>query len=175
MKKLSFYFLLFAILVGCNTVKHLKENELLLVKNTIYLDSIKTSKNELNELLIQRPNQKTFGFPLALNFYNLGNPEGPTSPSDWGKKHTKTYNFFKRFFSEKQSIAVAKSAIGLNNWFLKSGQKPIIIDDKKTNISLRNLKTYYQNHGYFKAKKIRSLPPESKLLEIWGLFRKRFI
>ncbi|WP_440880149.1 translocation and assembly module lipoprotein TamL [Tenacibaculum sp. C7A-26P2] len=152
MKKLSFYFLLFAILVGCNTVKHLKENELLLIKNTIYLDSVKTSKNELNELLIQRPNQKTFGLPLALNFYNLGNPEGPTSPSDWGKKYPKTYNFFKRFFSEKQSIAVAKSAIGLNNWFLKSGQKPIIIDDKKTNISLRNLKTYYQNHGYFKAK-----------------------
>ena len=34
MKKLYFYFLLFAILVGCNTVKHLKENELLLVKTT---------------------------------------------------------------------------------------------------------------------------------------------
>ena len=153
MKKLSFYFLLLVIFGSCSTIKYVKENEQLLVKNTIYVDSVKTSDNELNELLIQRPNQKTFNLlPLALYFYNFGNPEGPKTPSEWGKKHPKTYNFFKNTFSEKQSIAVAKSAINFNNWFLKSGQPPVIIDDKKTDITLRNLKTYYQNEGYFKTK-----------------------
>ncbi len=152
MKKLSFYFFLIITLVGCSTIKYVKENEKLLVKNTIYVDSVKTSQEELNELLIQRPNQKTFGLPLALYFYNLGNPEGPKTPATWGKKHPKTYNFFKGVFSEKQSIAVAKSAIGLNNWFLNSGQAPVVINDKKTNISLRNLKTHFQNEGYFKTR-----------------------
>ncbi|CAM1373271.1 translocation and assembly module lipoprotein TamL [Tenacibaculum xiamenense] len=152
MKKLSFYLLLIITLGGCSTIKYVKENQQLLVKNTIYVDSVKTSKEELSELLIQRPNQTTFGLPLALYFYNLGNPEGPKTPATWGVKHPKTYNFFKNVFSEKQSIAVAKSAIGLNNWFLNSGQAPVVINDKKTNISLRNLKTHYQNEGYFKAK-----------------------
>ena len=151
MKKHSFYCLLLLILGGCSTIKYVKENQQLLVKNTVYIDSIKTSESELNELLIQNPNQKTFGLPLALYFYNLGNPEGAKTPSVWGKKHPKTYHFFKTIFSEKQSIAIAKSAIGINHWFLKSGQPPVVINDQKTRISLRNLKTYYQNQGYFKA------------------------
>ena len=143
MKKLSFYLLLIALYTGCSTIKYVKEKEQLLVKNTIYVDSVKTSQEELNELLIQRPNQKTFGLPLALYFYNLGNAEGPKTPATWGKKHPKTYNFFKGVFSEKQSIAVAKSAIGLNNWFLNSGQAPVVINDKKTNISLLQLTAKY--------------------------------
>ncbi len=152
MKKLSFFFLLIAILYSCSTIKYVKENELLLTKNTLYIDSNKVYNKELNELLMQRPNMKTLGIPLSLHFYNLGNPKAPQTPSKWGKKHPKTYSFFKSLFSEKQSIAVAKSAIGLNNWFLKNGQAPVVIDDKKTKKTVQNLKTYYQNHGYFKAK-----------------------
>lgn len=152
MKKLSTYCILFLVLSSCNTIKYVKKNELLLTKNTVIVDSVKTSDLEINELLLQRPNAKTFGLPLSLHFYNIGNPEGPQTPSAWGKKHPRTYNFFKGLFSEKQSISVAKSAISFNNWFLKSGQAPVIIQDKKTRATLLNLKTYFQNEGYFKAK-----------------------
>ncbi|RBW57272.1 hypothetical protein DS884_11885 [Tenacibaculum sp. E3R01] len=152
MKKLSFILLLLVLFYSCNTIKYVKKNELLLARNTIFVDSVKTSDESLNELLIQRPNAKTFGLPLSLYFYNIGNPEGPKTPSKWGKKHPKTYSFFKNTFSEKQSISVAKSAISFNNWFLKSGQAPIIINDRKTKRTIENLNTYLQNHGYFKAK-----------------------
>lgn len=152
MKKLSFICLLLGILSSCSTIKYVKKNELLLTKNIIYIDSTKTSDNEINELILQRPNAKTFGLPLALYFYNLGNPYGPKTPKEWGKKHPKTYNFFKNIFSEKQSISVAKSAINLNNWFIKSGQPPIVINDKRTRNTVKNLKTYFQNEGYFKTK-----------------------
>ncbi|REH56814.1 surface antigen-like protein [Tenacibaculum gallaicum] len=152
MKKLSFFFLLVVLFSSCSTIKYVKENELLLAKNTVYIDSVKNSSGNITELLMQRPNAKALGMPLSLHFYNLGNPEAPKTPSEWAKKHPKTYNFYKNIFSEKQSIAVAKTFIGFNNWFLTSGQAPIIIDDKKTNRTVDNLKAYYQTEGYFRAK-----------------------
>lgn len=153
MKKLSFFFLLVVIFSSCSTIKYVKENELLLAKNTVYIDSVKNSSDNISELLMQRPNAKALGvLPLSLYFYNLGNPEAPKTPSEWGKKHSNTYNFVRSVFSEKQSISVAKTAIGFNNWFLNSGQAPIIIDDAKTEKTVDNLKAYFQTEGYFRAR-----------------------
>ncbi len=151
MKKLSFFFLLVVLFSSCNTIKYVKENELLLAKNTVYIDSVKNSSENITELLIQRPNAKALGMPLSLHFYNLGNPDAPKSPSKWAEKHPKTYSFFKNKFSEKQSISVAKTFIGFNNWFLKSGQAPIVINNIKTRRTVTNLNTYFQNEGYFRS------------------------
>ncbi len=152
MKKLSFFFLLVVLFSSCSTIKYVKENELLLAKNTVFIDSAKNASENITELLMQRPNAKALGMPLSLHFYNLGNPDGPKTPSQWGKKHPKTYNFFKDVFSEKQSISVAKTFIGFNNWFLKSGQAPIIIDDKKTKRTVNNLAAYFRSEGFFRTK-----------------------
>ncbi|WP_272151681.1 BamA/TamA family outer membrane protein [Tenacibaculum aiptasiae] len=152
MKKLSFFFLLVVLFYSCSTIKYVKENELLLAKNTVYIDSSKNSSGNISELLMQKPNAKALGMPLSLHFYNLGNPEGSKTPSEWAKNNPKTYNFFKKNFSEKQSIAVARSFIGFNNWFLKSGQAPIIINDRKTRRTVANLSTYFQTKGYFRSK-----------------------
>ncbi|MGB1042213.1 MAG: hypothetical protein ACPGU6_02380, partial [Tenacibaculum sp.] len=152
MKKLSFFFLLVVLFSSCSTIKYVKDNELLLAKNTVYVDSVKSTNENITELLMQRPNAKALGMPLSLYFYNLGNPDAPKTPSKWAAKHPKTYSFFKNTFSEKQSISVAKTFIGFNNWFLKSGQAPIIIDDKKTRRTVTNLDAYFQNEGYFRTK-----------------------
>ena len=152
MKKLSFFFLLVVLFSSCSTIKYVKENELLLAKNIVYVDSTKNSSENITELLRQRPNAKALGMPLSLYFYNLGNPKGSKTPSEWGKNNPKTYNFFKKNFSEKQSISVAKTFIGFNNWFLKSGQAPIIINDKKTRRTVANLNAYFQTEGYFRSK-----------------------
>ena len=154
MKKLSFFFLLVVLFNSCSTIKFVKENELLLAKNTVYIDSIKNTSENIAQLLMQRPNAKALGVPLSLYFYNLGNPFTPETPSQWGKENPNTYAFFKRKFSEKQSIAMANTFIGLNHWFLNSGQAPIIIDDNKTTRTVTNLNTYFQTEGYFRSKVI---------------------
>ena len=151
MKKLFTLILLFIFLTGCNSVKRVKDNEHLLTKNTVVVNNKKTSSSKLNELIIQKPNNKTLGIPLSLYFYNLGNENKPKTPSEWGKKRQKTYNFIKSVFSEKQSIAFANTMIGLNNWFLRNGQAPVIIEDRKTKKTVQNLKAYYKNQGYFRV------------------------
>ena len=152
MKKLGTLLILILLLSACNSVKRVKDNELLLTKNTVVINGKKTSKTEVNELIVQKPNNKTLGIPLSLYFYNIGNENKPKTPAEWGKKKPKTYNFIKSIFSEKQSIAFANSMIGLNNWFLRNGQAPVIIDDRKTRKTEQTLSAYYKTQGYFKVK-----------------------
>lgn len=152
MKKLLLFLLITLFLSACNSVKRVKDNEHLLTKNTVIVNQKKVSNPKLDELIVQKPNSKTLGAPLSLYFYNLGDAEKPKTPSEWGKKKPKTYNFIKGIFSEKQSIAYANTMIGLNNWFLKSGQAPVIIQDDKIKRTVRNLSAYYKTNGYFQAK-----------------------
>ncbi len=152
MKKLGVLLLLTVFFSACNSVKRVKESEQLLTKNVVLVDGKKTSDPKLDELIVQKPNSKTLGLPLSLYFYNLGNTEKPKTPSEWGQKKPKTYNFIKGIFSEKQSIAFANSMIGLNNWFLKNGQAPSIVDPRKTKRTARNLSAYLKTQGYYQVK-----------------------
>ncbi|CAL2091012.1 Surface antigen-like protein [Tenacibaculum sp. 190524A05c] len=153
MKKLSFYFLFILLLSSCNTIKHVPVNELLLTKTTITVDSVQQNDEKLQELLLQRRNARVLGaLPLSLYFYNLGNPKGSQDVEEWKENHPRWYNTFKDIFSEKQSIAVANSFIGLNQWYLNNGQAPVIIDDKKTRNTEKKFETYFLTEGYFRAK-----------------------
>lgn len=152
MKKVSFYLLLFLIIASCNSVKRVAEKEHLLRSNTIYIDGKKSRNSELYNYVIQKPNSRTFGLPISVYFHNLSNPNYPKTPKEWGLKNKKKYNFFKSLFSEKQSIGIANSYINFNNWFIKNGEAPVIIDDLKTKRTETNLRAYFITQGYFKNK-----------------------
>lgn len=151
MKKIFIYFLLILFLSACSSVKRVKDTKYLLTQNTIIVNDKKNNNKDLTELLVQKPNSKTLGLPLSLYFYNLGDNNKPKKASDWGTLKPKTYNFIKTIFSEKQSISFANSMIGINNWFLKNGQAPITIDDKKIKKTINNLTAYHKNRGYFRV------------------------
>jgi len=42
--------------------------------------------------------------------------------------------------------------IDLNNWFLRNGQSPVIINDNKIKRTVNNLLAYHKNNGYFSVK-----------------------
>ena len=152
MKNIGVLLLLTLFISSCNSVKRVKENEHLLKKNSIIVNGEKSTDPKVQELILQKPNSRTLGIPISLYFYNLGNIDKPQTTTEWGKKKPKIYNFLKGLFSEKQSISYANSMIGLNNWFLNSGQAPVIIDDLKTNKTASNLSAYLKTQGFFQAK-----------------------
>ena len=152
MKKIFIFFLLTLFLSACSSVKRVQDSQFLLTQNTITVNEKKNTNTDLNELLVQKPNSKTLGLPLSLYFYNLGDNTKPKKPSEWGKSKPKTYSFIKNIFSEKQSISYAKNMIGLNNWFLKNGQSPIIVNNDKINKTINYLAAYHKNNGYFRVK-----------------------
>ena len=160
MKKLSVYLLLIFVLLSCTSTKHVAENEYLLTKNIIFLDSAKDKSSELQKYILQKPNPSLLGLPLGLYMHNLGNHNKPKTPAEWGKKNPRSYNFIKSIFSEKQSIAYARSFIKLNQWFLDY-QEPQIMSAKKVENTKNNLWAYYKTQGYFKSKVVSNILRDS--------------
>ncbi|WP_341221096.1 BamA/TamA family outer membrane protein [Polaribacter atrinae] len=150
MKKLSLSFLFLLLLVSCNSTKHVAEGKNMLTQNYIYVDSVKNKSSDIQKYILQKPNPKFLNLPVGLYFHNIGNPNNPKTPSKWGEKNPRSYNFIKNVFSEKQSIAYAKTFIGLNKWFLNY-QGPVIVSEGKVKNTEKNLLTYYKNQGYFKS------------------------
>lgn len=150
MKKLSLFFFLFILFASCNSTKHVAENEHLLTKNYIYVDSVRNTSGELQKYVLQKPNPRFLSFPFGVYFHNIGDPKKPKTPKEWGKKNPSTYNFIKNVFSEKQSIAYANTFIGLNNWFL-AYDEPVILSKRKITKTADNLLAYYKTQGYFEA------------------------
>ena len=122
----------------------------MLNENYIFIDSVKTKGAELQKYILQKPNPRFLGLPIALYFHNIGNHNKPKTPIKWAVKNPRSYNFVKTIFSEKQSISYANSFIKLNNWFLKNDE-PEIINELKVNRTVDNLLAYYKTQGYFKS------------------------
>lgn len=122
----------------------------MLTKNYIYIDSVKTKGSELQKYILQKPNPSFLGLPLGLYLHNLGNHEKPKTPIEWAEKNPNSYNFVKKIFSEKQSIAYANWFIDLNQWFLDY-KGPEIVSNVKVNRTADNLWAYYKTQGYFKS------------------------
>ncbi|PWG04626.1 translocation and assembly module lipoprotein TamL [Polaribacter aquimarinus] len=151
MKKLISFLFLIITLFSCNSTKHVAKDAHMLTQNYIYVDSVRDKSTELQKYILQKPNPRFLDLPFALYFHNIGNHNKPKTPTEWAKKNPRSYNLIKKIFSEKQSIAYAKSFISINNWFL-SYEGPEIINDRKVNNTKNNLWSYYKTKGYFKSK-----------------------
>lgn len=140
-------------MVSCNATKRVNENEFLIIENTIDTGVDTINQNTLKPFLDLKPNSKfLFGIPLKLHLYNLAKPDPDSAFLRWLTKKPKRQKRLTNLLSERQLKNLGKSYIGLNEGLKKSGQAPNILDDKKVNKSLENLKGWYYNHGWLNAK-----------------------
>src|SRR5690606_5926454 len=58
-------------------------------------------------------------------------------------------SLFDRMLSRKQLTQLADYKINFNNWLMKTGEAPVIIDIEKTEKSAERLKLYYDTKGFF--------------------------
>ncbi|MDO9262067.1 MAG: hypothetical protein Q7U08_09015, partial [Flavobacteriaceae bacterium] len=141
------------ILIGlsaCNAVKYVPKDQFLLKKATITVNNKKSVDENLTDYIVQRPNQLVLNVPLPLYIYNLGNKNYDSAYENWLVKNPKTHQFLSDVFSEKQVVSIGNSYKGLHQWFLKSGEEPIILDSLKTKLTAKKLRLHYINEGYFK-------------------------
>ncbi|WP_240324953.1 translocation and assembly module lipoprotein TamL [Lutibacter oceani] len=134
---------------SCNTVKYVSENEYLLSKNTIYVNDKKNVDDEINDYIVQRPNQLVLGVPFPLHFYNIGNKNFEPDFEEWKNNHPNTSNFITKVFSEKQTKGLFNFKKSTHNWWLTNGEEPVILDTKKASQTVENLTSVYHNEGYF--------------------------
>lgn len=148
--KIGLLLLLLSIL-GCNTLKKVGEDELLLTKNTILVDDEKVTSSEIKGLITQKPNSSVLGYPLKLNLYNLAKENPDSSFEDWLNRKEKREKRLNNLLSEKQVNRLRESFMvkGASEFLKRIGEPPSIIDTSKTNKSVSKLEAYYNTKGYF--------------------------
>ena len=139
------------LLVSCNSIKYVQENENLLKENVVLINGEKNKEPKVNNYLAQKPNRRALGMPLSLYFYNFGNPDFEMTFDEWIANHTKKYNRYERVFSKKQTFVIYRNKRNVNNWFLNKGESPVIFDNSKAIRSANTLKDYFISMGFFEA------------------------
>ncbi len=109
----------------------------------------KLDKEELSELIRQKPNRKIFGiYKFHLNAYLLVPPEKVERKNKVKKERLKLRN--------EKRIAKGKDTLTYSNhwtdWLRNTvGEKPVIFDKKTTDYTTSQLNKYLFNHGYFNS------------------------
>jgi len=81
------FILIVFILLGCNPVRYVPDNEYLLRSNKIESKGGEIPNRKLEDYYRQRPNKKIFGFlRFHLGLYNLSNPDKQKGISTWLRK-----------------------------------------------------------------------------------------
>ena len=149
--KISLITLTLVFFTSCNTIKRVKEDQLLLTKNTVYINDKKSNSETVNNLIYQKPNGKLLGFPLRLHLYNLARPniDSILNAKYRNPEHPRTTQ--KNILSIKQYEALIQSKKNINTWWKKTGEAPVIVNEEKAERSKTNLRKYYISKGYFNA------------------------
>lgn len=136
-------------ITSCDSTKRVAENEYLLTKNTVFINGEKDKRETIDNLLYQEPNQKILGFPLRLQFYNLARPNIDSIINANLNKNPNRRQRLENFLSKKQLDKYVESRTNFNNWIKKTGEAPVIIDEDKARNSVKRLKDYHINNGWF--------------------------
>ncbi len=146
--------LLVAALTSCNALKRVEEDEVLVIKNTIYADEEKVTDEDVESLVIQEPNSALLGYPLRLNLYNLAKVNPDSSFQAWLYRKENRKQRLVNLLSEKQVERLGESFLvkGLSEWLKNIGEAPVTLDTIATKRTLQRLSAYYSSKGYFNNK-----------------------
>ena len=145
--------LLFLVLLGvsCNTLKRVDDDEMLIHKNSIYLDSTKINDEDIETLIVQKENTKLLGYPVRLNIYNWAKKDPDSSYQAWLHRKPNREKRLTNLLSQKQVNRLGESFLvkGLSQTLKGIGEPPAILDTALTVKSLERLSAYYSNRGFF--------------------------
>ena len=149
--KISFILGLTMLFISCNAVKRLNEDDLLLTENTIVVDGKKIKDKEPYSLLTQTPNSRIpiLGIPLGLHIYNIAETNPDSTYQNWLARKPKRERKLSGLLSKKQVIGLGRSKTNFNDWLKRTGSAPVIINEKRSEKSIENLKRYYFTQGWF--------------------------
>lgn len=135
-------FLLLSITVllisACNSIKHVPENRQLLKYNVISVDDPDIKVSPIRNYLKQHSNTRTARiFSFHLWIYNISHDKSPKP-----KK-------LKKF-------------LGIYKMGEIIGEPPVIVDTMLNDISVKQIKKYFRNKGYYRSEVVDSVLPYGK-------------
>jgi len=147
--KISFILVITTILISCSVTKNLEDDQYFLTKNNITLNESNNTDDVIKNLIKPKPNSLFAGYPLRLQIHNIANKNPDSTFTNWLKRKPNREQHLHNFLSKKQTIKLQKAYAGINNWLKKSGEAPSLIDSSKINSSIKNLKKYLYQNGWY--------------------------
>lgn len=123
----------------------------MITKQKILSSDTLVNKREIYRQLSQQTNSKLLGFPLKLQIYNLAQTNPENRFINWVGKTEKRSDRLVSLLSKRQVVQLKKTWVNVNNSIKKTGEAPTLFDQGKTETSLKKLKSWYWNHGWFNA------------------------
>lgn len=160
--KISLFIIIGAFLNSCNTIKYVKDDELLLIKNELTVNGKTSNDPDALSQMYQKPNTRFLTLPIRLHVYNLAEKNPDSTYQAWLSRNPKRRGRLNKKLSKKQVRELGNYKIGFNNWLRKTGEAPVIINKKKTKKTTDRLKAYYQNKGFFNARAEYEIIPDEK-------------
>jgi outer membrane protein assembly factor BamA len=163
--KIATFILIGIVIFACDAEKRIPNNKKRLVKNEIVVDGIVSKREDVANLLYQKPNSTLLGFNLRLRLFNLANPNPDSTYQAKFTNNPKKLERKSKWLSAKQVDKLGQSFWyqGIHNFLKKTGEPPVIIDTIKAKRSLSRLKYYYFSNGFFNVTanyKVYSLSPK---------------
>jgi len=143
---------LIVFIKSCGVTKKIENGKIILKSNEIVINGEKVKKDSLKPLLIQNENNYFLGYPLSASIYESSKKNSDSIFKKWLNKSKKRENTLTKIFSKKQVSQIKQYMRNLNNWKKRNGEELELIDPVKTQISIENLKSYFDNNGYFDSK-----------------------
>lgn len=152
--KISLFILTGIIISACDSVKRVPDGKKLLTRNEITVNGKKEKAENINNLLYQKPNSSILGYRLRLNLYNLANLKHDSLYKAKFVNDPDKYKRMSKWLSAKQVNRLGESFwySGIHNFLRDTGEPPVIIDTASTKKSVKRLRSWYFNNGYFNAK-----------------------
>ena len=147
--KILLLFLTLAFFISCNAVKRVKNDELLLTENSVFLNGEKIKDSRIYNQLYQEPNTKFLKTPIRLHLYNLAKQYPDSAFANWVNKKPNRAKRLENIYSQKQVNKLEESYVAFNDWIKKTGEAPVIIDEELTKKSKNRLQAWYFNNGWF--------------------------
>ncbi len=141
-------FFLIGSLSSCNLYRKIPPGKYLLRKNEVLVDGRKEKSDEIESLIIQRPNTAVFGYPYLADIYMLADQHPDYTYYRWIKKNKKTYRFLEKLISRKQIVQLQRYYKDINKVIKNIGEPPVFIDTNKIKLSAKRLKFHYISKSY---------------------------
>lgn len=165
--KIAILLLVCIIAQACSSVKELPEGKQLIVKQSFKKNNKTLLQDPVTLLSLTPVNKKILGIPLKLHVHNLSIPNPEERFDRWLTKTPKRKERLEKWLSKKQVDQLRKYRIDFNNWLIKNGEPPAVVDSTKIALTNTLFKQYYNNIGYFNAKAAAEvLPLSPKKVEI---------
>jgi len=148
---------------SCSTTKKVPDGEYLFVKNKFEYDAedveIKKKKAIINKDLEAYVKQKPAGrflgvFPLWQWVYNLGDPKFDESFQEYYRIDIaeRTQKHLDSILIKNNLSEYAGNTLWKQRFFYHKGEAPILLDEKQSEFSAKNLNRLFHDKGYFDSK-----------------------